>query len=92
MTDWLSLAIGGGLTVATALCALLIASFYHESRLEKITQVWALIDGCRQMKGLKPLAQTERPPVYIQNAANDGLGTNNPSAIQLISYDVASYG
>jgi hypothetical protein len=55
------------------------------------THVWTLIDGCRQAKGLPPLAQTDRPPVYIQNAANAGLGTNNPSALQLISYDLASY-
>jgi PST family polysaccharide transporter len=38
---WLSAAIGAGLSVLVALCAPLVASFYGESQLEKITLVWA---------------------------------------------------
>jgi PST family polysaccharide transporter len=40
---WLSAVIGVVLTLTVAVCAPLIASFYHEPRLEKIAQVWALI-------------------------------------------------
>ncbi len=54
------------------------------------TQIALLVDMCRQMQGLPRLADTERPPAYIQNAASAGLGTNNTSAIQVISYDLAN--
>lgn len=40
---WLSVVIGGGLAAVTVLCGPLIAYFYHESQLEKIAQVWALL-------------------------------------------------
>ena len=39
---WLTVGIGGTLTLATALSASLIADFYHESRLKGIAQIWGL--------------------------------------------------
>jgi len=39
---WLTLGIGVSLALATALCSSVIASFYHDHRLENVALVWTL--------------------------------------------------
>ncbi len=46
-----------------------------------------LIDMCRKMKDLKPLAECEYPPKHIETAARMGLGNADPSRIELRVYN-----
>jgi hypothetical protein len=38
--------------------------------------------------GLKPLAESDRPPKFIQTAASMGIGTNDPSKMEILRKSV----
>lgn len=87
---WLNAAIGGVLTVAIVICAPLIASFYHESRLEKITQVWALIFTLSALS-TQHLALLRRALMF-QKIGMIEVGANLAGAGGAIGMALAGYG
>jgi uncharacterized protein (DUF362 family) len=45
---------------------------------------WRIIERKRAEKGMKPLRDLHREPLYIATAAGHGLGTNDPALIDLV--------
>jgi len=46
--------------------------------------VWNIVDEERLNLGLRPLAETGRPPKALETAAQLGLGSNDPNNIELV--------
>jgi len=47
-------------------------------------QGWQIIEARRREIGLKPLADSGRPPTFIATAASMGLGTDDPAKMEVI--------
>jgi uncharacterized protein (DUF362 family) len=45
---------------------------------------WQILERKRAEKGMKPLREMKREPVYIATAAGHGLGTNDPQRIDVV--------
>jgi len=50
---------------------------------------YRIIEGYRKKNGLKTLKQSRREPLWIETAANLGLGENDPDKIEFIERDLS---